>query len=676
MNMMNNWDRELVQFKLHSEINFTKFKSCQIEWSPEVGFWLARRRLLARVKTYVTRLGSPDPCNLMRDCLRSHLFGPRTVSYSNVMIHIEITHKKLSELTKDAPTLRHQHLLDIRKTADDRGDTARSSTILEILTREQEQKKWCRINYTTRPPRGGNPISVSVQSGPLKPTHNTEKSVVAHTSNHLSESFCLAYSAPCYRRQLFDNLGFMGDTECLQRIFEGTYDYPPDTDVWMKKILQEAQHTFTRMSGKEIATMISTADFQQYWRRVDERTSSLFSGITFSHYKAVASHTMLSAMHAAYLTLCARCSIALARWGIGLTVLLEKIVGNNFVHKLRAICLLEADFNWINKIIFARRMIGTALERNLIPGKCFSKKGSNCINAGMTKIFIFDESRIHHHDACIAGNDFGDCYNWAAHPIAALLLWSFGVPQPAIIVLLETMETMCFFLQTGFGESKTSYGGSHEERLTSYGQGNAAAGPGFTAMSSLIANAYLRDGYGAWIYSSYYKRLLILVAVMYVDDTDLVHWSRVPSCTPTELIAAAQTATYAWGGLAIATGAVMKLEKCYTYFLSYWYNRVRAKLRTVKALHDSIALITLPSGETAPSHLRVPLPDGTSATIPTLRNEHASLMLGIYFGPTSGSSTHIQEMAKKVMRGLTLSGLARSHPTLHGRVLSTSSNPE
>ncbi len=65
---------------------------------------------------------------------------------------------------------------------------------------------------------------------------------------------------------------------------------------------------------------------------------------------------------------------------------------------------------------------------------------------------------------------------------------------------------------------------------------------------------------------------LILAAVMYVDYTNLVHWSSMPSCTPTELIAATQTVTYAWGGLAIATGAAMKPEKCYAYFLSYWYD--------------------------------------------------------------------------------------------------------
>ncbi len=186
-----------------------------------------------------------------------------------------------------------------------------------------------------------------------------------------------------------------------------------------------------------------------------------------------------------------------------------------------------------------------------------------------------------------------------------------------------------------------------------------AAGSGFTAMSLLIVNAYLRDGFGARIYSSYYKHLLILAAVMYADDTDLVHWSSLPSCTPVELIATAQTATYAWGDLAIATGAAMKPDKCYAYFLSYWYDRGRAKLRTVKALPDSIAPITLPSDEIAPSHLRVPLPDGTSASIPTLRNEHASLMLGIYFVPTSGGGTHMCKMAKN---GYTWVDRIRSRP--------------
>jgi hypothetical protein len=95
-------------------------------------------------------------------------------------------------------------------------------------------------------------------------THDTKAVVVGHTLDHLSKRFRWTYSVPCYPGQLFDDLGFMGDTECSQQILGGTYEYPPDTNIWTKKILKEVQHTFSRMSGKEIATTISTADFQQY----------------------------------------------------------------------------------------------------------------------------------------------------------------------------------------------------------------------------------------------------------------------------------------------------------------------------------------------------------------------------------------------------------------------------
>ncbi len=208
-----------------------------------------------------------------------------------------------------------------------------------------------------------------MQSGPVTKTYDTEDEVVGHTSDHLYKRFHLAYSAPCYWGKLFDDLGFTGDTECAQQILEGTYDFPLDTNIWTKKILQEAHYTFSHMSGAEIAIILTTEDFQDFWRWVNERTSPYFSGITFLHYKAAASNPMLSAMQAAYLTGCACRGLPLARWGIVLTVLLEKVAGNNFIHKLRAICLLEADFNWINKIIFAKRMIGSALVNNLIPGK-------------------------------------------------------------------------------------------------------------------------------------------------------------------------------------------------------------------------------------------------------------------------------------------------------------------
>ena len=103
-----------------------------------------------------------------------------------------------------------------------------------------------------------------------------------------------------------------------------------------------------------------------------------------------------------------------------MTVLLEKVCGYNYVHKLRAICPLETDFNWWNKLVFVKRMMRSARESDMIPEQKFAKKGSCCNDAVMTKWMFSDNSLILHHPAAVGGSDWGDCYNRAAHPAACL----------------------------------------------------------------------------------------------------------------------------------------------------------------------------------------------------------------------------------------------------------------
>jgi hypothetical protein len=62
-------------------------------------------------------------------------------------------------------------------------------------------------------------------------------------------------------------------------------------------------------------------------------------------------------MHAAKLTLSASTGVPLARWGNELTVLLEKMFGNIYIDKMRTICLLEANYNWLNKFVFPKQMM-------------------------------------------------------------------------------------------------------------------------------------------------------------------------------------------------------------------------------------------------------------------------------------------------------------------------------
>ncbi len=93
---------------------------------------------------------------------------------------------EVKKLSKDVHTLQRQHLLDMISSAEDTGDSNPAKEILEILQREAQKKRWKRLNYSTRPPRGGAPLAIQVQTSTTVETHNTEENMFMHTAEHLS----------------------------------------------------------------------------------------------------------------------------------------------------------------------------------------------------------------------------------------------------------------------------------------------------------------------------------------------------------------------------------------------------------------------------------------------------------------------------------------------------------
>jgi hypothetical protein len=93
--------------------------------------------------------------------------------------------------------------------------------------------------------------------------------------------------------------------------------------------------------------------------------------------------------------------------------------------------------------------------------------------------------------------------------------------------MLTTMMHMQYFIKSGFGISKTpSFGGTPDHPLMSLGQGSGAAPIGMRNMITLADNAYKRLGHGLEARTSITARLFLLAAIIYVDDTDLLHWGK------------------------------------------------------------------------------------------------------------------------------------------------------
>ena len=180
-------------------------------------------------------------------------------------------------------------------------------------------------------------------------------------------------------------------------VLNGTYVYPDNMEPYTRLILEQARNVFSQMSDDEVTDVVTTQDFQEFWQHAKEDIQSSESGVHFGHYKAASFDRHLSTLQAAKLTLAAQSGVPLERWGNGLTVLLEKTFGNIFIDKMRAICLLEADYNWLNKFIFAKKMMDKAYSAGVVPAEQFARRGTQAAEGVLTSTLFCDIIRALHH---------------------------------------------------------------------------------------------------------------------------------------------------------------------------------------------------------------------------------------------------------------------------------------
>jgi hypothetical protein len=70
--------------------------------------------------------------------------------------------------------------------------------------------------------------------------------------------------------------------------------------------------------------------------------------------------------------------------------MLEKMFGIRLVSKLRAILLMEADFNAINKEVYGVQMLEEARKYKLIPEEIFSKNNHMADNDSLAKTLFYN----------------------------------------------------------------------------------------------------------------------------------------------------------------------------------------------------------------------------------------------------------------------------------------------
>ena len=273
-----------------------------------------------------------------------------------------------------------------------------------------------------------------------------------------------------------------------------------------------------------------------------------------------------------------------------------------------------------------------ARVKGVIPVEQFAKSGSRPQEGCLVKTLFNDSSRVLHESTAIASVDFYSCYDSVVHVIASIALQAWMVPFMTVQVMLSVMQTMRYFLRTGFGEATNSYGGTPTDPLGGLGQGNGAAPPSFTAVCSLLVMAYQTMGHGIKIETAWSGYVFFLAAIIYVDDTDLLHWVQRGGMSDTEFLEQVQSATLDWGKLAIASGGSLKPEKCFWYFISWKFHKGVAQYKTIDELPAQ--------------QLLIPSPDGSLHSIALKEVTDSRKTLGVLQCPAGLPDAHLAKMKK------------------------------
>eukprot|EP00986_Skeletonema_menzelii_P018773 scaffold26710_cov113-Skeletonema_menzelii.AAC.2 len=424
ISLLNRWDVQETELQRCAERRCNKGGNRNVEFCEEVSVLLRKIRCLDRVIRFIQGK-VPDGRNLFKLCRAIDVLEPRDTSIEAAQQERFACLVLLEELRDDAPMLREQMLRKRRIAARKRGDDEAMDEIRRILKKEATKKRFRVLKLRMGRPPSAPLCEVIVPDSdfPEFSPHYTERNdVEQETADCIRDRYRLGLRSTLASEPFLSDIGNRGEGPAVQQILDGTYVFPPDTPPAVKALFQEAAVLRSQTKHLSFDPHITVPEFQQWWKGCRLDTQSSFSNIHYDHYGCAAYDDALSELQVTKMNLSMSLGWPLERWLHTVIVLLQKEMGTVFVNKLRAICLFEADFNYVLKAIFAKRMMSNLNQARLLPPEQHAKAHSGATNATMNRLLYQDINRTLHWPYAVASVDLGDCYDAMYHGWNAISL--------------------------------------------------------------------------------------------------------------------------------------------------------------------------------------------------------------------------------------------------------------
>jgi hypothetical protein len=231
--------------------------------------------------------------------------------------------------------------------------------ISATIQREQQQKFWWKLNEVTGKKKTGSATSIQVEGmDGIIMERMTQETVKQTIFSKIHEKrYMLAGEAPICNGVLFQEFGHKATTPASCTVLDGTYVLPSNSNAATLELFAEIADIRRLVPASSVSIVITPKQWKQYWQVVNKETSSSECGIHFGLYIVGGKSDIISHYHAVRVTVTLAHAIQLEQWSRGLSAMLEKTLGVTLVTKLRAILLMEGNFNTANKIVHGIQML-------------------------------------------------------------------------------------------------------------------------------------------------------------------------------------------------------------------------------------------------------------------------------------------------------------------------------
>lgn len=487
-----------------------------------------------------------------------------SLSYEEIRILRNAAIKRYKSLKPNAKKYREQFISDLAEVMEEVYGAKRASSIRSLTVTEEQRTINRQIKSKLKPNSGSISklqIPDPANPGAFKWTEDKdeiETNIIAANE----KKFRLADATPFRQEPLLSQCGPYATSEDSNNILLGTYDtsnLDDGTSLFIKK-LKVADEILER---PPIPSKITTQDFQDYWRKVREKTSSSPSGRHFGQWKAIARSNDLSDTFAKLTSLPAETGYSPNRWKKRLECSLEKKGKRLRPDELRTIVLLEGDYNQCLKLIFGKRMMRNSEFAPDYPASQFgSKRGSRSIEAVRLKRMSLDMIRLYRKPATIITTDLHSCYDRIVHSVGALSARRNGVQPEPIRMVVDTLQHSENTIRTGFGDSDRAHYSTPERPYHGTGQGSGASPAIWFAITIVLIEALMQEQIGTFLTLAMSLQLIRFPAILFVDDTDFVVTGQSENEDAVSVRLQSQRTLLLWSALLHATGGSLRPEKC------------------------------------------------------------------------------------------------------------------